>query len=142
MFSVLSLAFRLGTGRLSDLGASFAEASEGILLRGLAQGKSCEAPWAAKQDGGGRRTRTFEVIRRLIYSQLPLPLGTLPRSNPIANPPAEMATEEAMDDVKTKDPITGSRLGAFMAESPRQSQPIRPANKRPHGAQIAIIRNP
>jgi hypothetical protein len=30
--------------------------------------------------GGGRRTRTFEVIRRLIYSQLPLPLGTLPRS--------------------------------------------------------------
>ena len=29
--------------------------------------------------GGGRRTRTFEVIRRLIYSQLPLPLGTLPR---------------------------------------------------------------
>ena len=31
------------------------------------------------KDGGGRRTRTFEVIRRLIYSQLPLPLGTLPR---------------------------------------------------------------
>src|SRR3569623_604249 len=31
-------------------------------------------------DGGGRRTRTFEAIRRLIYSQLPLPLGTLPRS--------------------------------------------------------------
>ncbi len=32
--------------------------------------------------GGGRRTRTFEVIRRLIYSQLPLPLGTLPRLVP------------------------------------------------------------
>ena len=32
--------------------------------------------------GGGRRTRTFEAIRRLIYSQLPLPLGTLPRSTP------------------------------------------------------------
>ncbi len=31
-------------------------------------------------DGGGGRTRTYEVIRRLIYSQLPLPLGTLPRS--------------------------------------------------------------
>src|SRR6185437_7527266 len=41
--------------------------------------QSCEAR-RAKQDGGGRRTRTFEVIRRLIYSQLPLPLGTLPRS--------------------------------------------------------------
>src|SRR6266481_185828 len=30
--------------------------------------------------GGGGRTRTFEAMRRLIYSQLPLPLGTLPRS--------------------------------------------------------------
>jgi hypothetical protein len=29
--------------------------------------------------GGGGRTRTYEAIRRLIYSQLPLPLGTLPR---------------------------------------------------------------
>src|SRR5580700_1213264 len=28
--------------------------------------------------GGGGRTRTYEAIRRLIYSQLPLPLGTLP----------------------------------------------------------------
>ena len=54
--------------------------------------QSCEAH-GAKQDGGGRRTRTFEVIRRLIYSQLPLPLGTLPRLNPIASPPAEMAAD-------------------------------------------------
>src|SRR6266487_6452214 len=29
--------------------------------------------------GGEGRTRTFEAMRRLIYSQLPLPLGTLPR---------------------------------------------------------------
>jgi hypothetical protein len=43
--------------------------------------------------GGGRRTRTFEVIRRLIYSQLPLPLGTLPLLNPIkAYPPRTAAT--------------------------------------------------
>src|SRR6202007_263163 len=41
------------------------------------------------QNGGGRRTRTFEVIRRLIYSQLPLPLGTLPRSNPIKPDPPQ-----------------------------------------------------
>ena len=33
-----------------------------------------------ESDGGGGRTRTYEAIRRLIYSQLPLPLGTLPRS--------------------------------------------------------------
>ena len=32
------------------------------------------------QNGGGGRTRTCEAMRRLIYSQLPLPLGTLPRS--------------------------------------------------------------
>ena len=32
------------------------------------------------QHGGGGRTRTCEAMRRLIYSQLPLPLGTLPRS--------------------------------------------------------------
>ena len=31
--------------------------------------------------GGGGRTRTCEAMRRLIYSQLPLPLGTLPRFN-------------------------------------------------------------
>jgi hypothetical protein len=33
------------------------------------------------QHGGGGRTRTCEAMRRLIYSQLPLPLGTLPRSH-------------------------------------------------------------
>ena len=43
-----------------------------------------------------------------------------------------MATDEAMDDVKTKDPITGSRLGAFMGEAPLQSQP-RPAAKNATG---------
>ena len=58
---------------------SYAEASEGILLWDLA-GFNPAKRRGAKQDGGGRRTRTFEVIRRLIYSQLPLPLGTLPRS--------------------------------------------------------------
>ena len=36
--------------------------------------------WQIFQDGGGGRTRTYEAMRRLIYSQLPLPLGTLPRS--------------------------------------------------------------
>jgi hypothetical protein len=47
-----------------------------------------------------------------------------------------------MDDVKTKDPITGSRLGAFMGESTRQSQPTPAANTGGRGAEIAIIRNP
>ena len=81
----------------------------------------------AQQDGGEGRTRTFEAIRRLIYSQLPLPLGTLPRLNSIANPPAEMAADKAMDDVKTADPMTGCPVGAFMGEAPRQSQPSRTA---------------
>jgi hypothetical protein len=91
--------------------------------------------------GGGRRTRTFEVIRRLIYSQLPLPLGTLPRST-ASQPTRRNGGKKAMDDVKTWDPITGSPVGAFMAESPLQSQPRPAANKRPQGVQIAIIRNP
>src|SRR5271168_3764271 len=51
-------------------------------------------------DGGGRRTRTFEVIRRLIYSQLPLPLGTLPRST-ASEPIRRNGGNKAVDDVKT-----------------------------------------
>ena len=63
-----------------------------------------EAPKGCKSfktlDGGGRRTRTFEVIRRLIYSQLPLPLGTLPRSTPFdLSPPRSGWT--AINDAKT-----------------------------------------
>src|SRR5258705_6429992 len=54
----------------------------------------------AKQDGGGRRTRTFEAIRRLIYSQLPLPLGTLPRPNSIETHPLN-GGGQAMDDANT-----------------------------------------
>src|SRR5271155_796446 len=91
------------------------------------------------QDGGGRRTRTFEVIRRLIYSQLPLPLGTLPRSNPIANPPAEMATEEAMDDVKTKDPITGSRLARLWRNRPGKVNQGAPPLKRRAGLKLPLF---
>src|ERR1019366_7203621 len=51
--------------------------------------------------GGGRRTRTFEVIRRLIYSQLPLPLGTLPRST-ASQPNRRNGGRKATDDVKTE----------------------------------------
>ena len=35
-----------------------------------------------------------------------------------------------MDDVKTLGPITGSPVGAFMGESPRQSQPRQAAKTR------------
>ena len=61
------------TARLRPLGFGVAA----FATRGLAQPKLAERAKA----GGGRRTRTFEAIRRLIYSQLPLPLGTLPRSS-------------------------------------------------------------
>ena len=59
----------------------------GLPSRSSRQQPAC-ARWASARQpslasrakaGGGRRTRTFEVVRRLIYSQLPLPLGTLPR---------------------------------------------------------------
>src|SRR5947208_13990181 len=59
-----------GTGQRSTLGSRPAQALEKI--------------------GGEGRTRTFEAMRRLIYSQLPLPLGTLPLST-TSRPAAEMA---------------------------------------------------
>ena len=41
-----------------------------------------------------------------------------------------------MHDVKTKDPITGSRLRAFMGESTRQSQPRPAANTWAEGLKL------
>ena len=83
----------------------FPDDDRGMACRTMASGPS--------SDGGGRRTRTFEAIRRLIYSQLPLPLGTLPRLNLIANPPAEMATDRPWMTLK---PGTdgGLPVGRFM----------------------------
>ena len=46
------------------------------------------------QNGGGGRTRTCEAMRRLIYSQLPLPLGTLP---PLDGSPIRPLDEPATD---------------------------------------------
>ncbi len=54
-------------------------------------------------DGGGGRTRTFEAIRRLIYSQLPLPLGTLPRST-LSAPHHRNGGGTAIDEVETRAP--------------------------------------
>src|SRR6202022_818960 len=111
--------------------------------------QSCQSPgsWKARMQetlgivGGGRRTRTFEVIRRLIYSQLPLPLGTLPRSTPSqAHPPKWRQMRPWMMLKPGTD--GGLPVGRFMGESPRQSHPTPAANAWPEGAQIAIIRNP
>src|SRR4051812_29241383 len=92
--------------------------------------------------GGGRRTRTFEVIRRLIYSQLPLPLGTLPRS--MAFDPAACAGNESRHgDVKTANARRrGWRPAAFMAEGAWQSQPRDLAISAACGLEIARIRVP
>jgi hypothetical protein len=86
-------------------------------------------------DGGGRRTRTFEVIRRLIYSQLPLPLGTLPRSTPSpAHPPKWRQIRPWMMLKPGTD--GGLPVGRFMGESPRQSQPTPAANTWPEGPKL------
>src|ERR1700692_2905898 len=99
MLSRVSQAWEKDTGQLSERLRQYGLRSHGLRTEArLRQGfgghpaslsgrlQSREAH-RAKQDGGGRRTRTFEVIRRLIYSQLPLPLGTLPHLNPIAGHP-------------------------------------------------------
>lgn len=57
------------------------------------------------QNGGGRRTRTFEAIRRLIYSQLPLPLGTLPRMP--SNVTHRIVAGPTVDDIESPGPDTG-----------------------------------
>src|ERR1700733_7135798 len=96
--------------------------------------------WWWKLVGGGRRTRTFEVIRRLIYSQLPLPLGTLPRST-ASEPIRRNGGNKAMDDVKTgrRWRAPGWRVydGRAMPKSTNGGPLIRPF--RP---EIAIIRDP
>src|ERR1019366_4383051 len=80
--------------------------------------------------GGGRRTRTFEVIRRLIYSQLPLPLGTLPRST-ASQPTRRNGGRKATDDVKTGGrwrPPGWARLGRNRTGKATQCRPqTRPA---------------
>src|SRR5438445_10408435 len=122
---------------------SFAKASEGILLRGQA-GCNPAKRLGAKQDGGEGRTRTFEAMRRLIYSQLPLPLGTLPPARRHRNPKSRPAmSDQPLRREDRGDPVTGgSQSGAFMGEAAGQSQPTRSANWHAFAAQIAIIRNP
>src|SRR5205823_6914285 len=92
---------------------SFAKASEGILLRGQA-GCNPAKRLGAKQDGGGGRTRTFEAMRRLIYSQLPLPLGTLPQAQPASE--SEIALPAMSDQPLRRedrgDLFTGARSRA------------------------------
>jgi hypothetical protein len=62
-------------------------------------------------------------MRRLIYSQLPLPLGTLPRFDGITRPPQTWGTQ-CRGDVKTaKSLLEGVAAGAFMREAVGQSQP-------------------
>ncbi len=69
---------------------------------------------SVKQDGGGGRTRTCEAMRRLIYSQLPLPLGTLPRStafNPLGNRPKRPPTDQPWRGKTTKTREKGFAAG-------------------------------
>jgi hypothetical protein len=54
---------------------------------------------ASRAKAGGRgRTRTYEAMRRLIYSQLPLPLGTLSRPNSVGRHPRLVAADRPYDD--------------------------------------------
>ena len=81
-------------------------------------------------------------MRRLIYSQLPLPLGTLPRS--MARDPAACAGNELRHgNVKTANPDDGDGgRPRFMGEGAWQSQPRDLANPAPDGLEIARIRDP
>ena len=77
------------------------------------------------KDGGGGRTRTCEAMRRLIYSQLPLPLGTLPRRHGIDGLPRTAALRPTglWRRQGRGARLAGCAAGAFMGEPGRQSQP-------------------
>ena len=94
------------------------------------------------QVGGGGRTRTCEAMRRLIYSQLPLPLGTLPRSTAAQSGRTLPADRRRPWNVKAATARMGARPGAFMGDAVGQSQPRRTAKIVTLGAQIAIFRDP
>jgi hypothetical protein len=79
-------------------------------------------------NGGGGRTRTYEAMRRLIYSQLPLPLGTLPRSTALRS--ASLTGDRSAMERKTAAVRQRTAVGAFMGEAPCQSQPSEFANLR------------
>src|SRR5215472_16558684 len=89
--------------------------------------------------GGGGRTRTYEVIRRLIYSQLPLPLGTPPRSTAESAKPSQGAADMPWTREDRDGNRHGSRPGAFMTEAPCQSQPMESAQGRPRQPKLPLF---
>src|SRR5262245_12191492 len=101
---------------------------------------------AHSSDGGGGRTRTCEVVRRLIYSQLPLPLGTLPRPNSVSNSSARGGGgQNHRYGAGPASPGNGARSGAFMGKRTRKVNQVEPPKrcpKRSKPSEIARIRNP
>src|SRR3954463_11215196 len=83
--------------------------------------------------GGEGRTRTFEAMRRLIYSQLPLPLGTLPL-NSIENPPAELAEARSRMTLKPETPMTGAQLARLWGKHPGKVNQCRPLKRAGFGS--------
>src|SRR4051794_21846314 len=95
----------------------------------------------AKQDGGEGRTRTFEAMRRLIYSQLPLPLGTLPLSQH-RDPSAETAEIRPWMTLKPRTRSRAPDWARLWGKHHGKVNQRRQLNTGHWGAQIAIIRNP
>src|SRR6202158_2056279 len=91
--------------------------------------------WWGKKDSNLRSHKTADL------QSAPFATRDTPPLNSIATHPPKWRQRRPWMTLKPKDPITGSRLGAFMGETPRQSQPT-PAVNTASGAQIAIIRNP
>src|SRR5579871_1860831 len=61
--------------------------------------------------GGEGRTRTFEAMRRLIYSQLPLPLGTLPHLSLVASSAAADSGHQPVDDAENRKTLISAPVG-------------------------------
>src|ERR1700745_1500344 len=92
----------------------------------------------AKKDGGGGRTRTCEAMRRLIYSQLPLPLGTLPRSTAVyPRSPRRAPTDQPWRGKDRDNPALSRARGPARLWAKRPGK----VNRRPRSKWVVFDRN-
>ena len=98
--------------------------------------QSCEAPW---REAGwwGRKDSNLRSHKTADLQSAPFATRDTSPLNSITTRPGMAETRPWMT-LKPGGPITGSPVGAFMAESALQSQPTAAANRRPEGLKLPL----
>jgi hypothetical protein len=98
--------------------------------------QSCEAPW---REAGwwGRKDSNLRSHKTADLQSAPFATRDTSPLNSITTRPGMAETRPWMT-LKPRDPITGSPVAAFMAESTLQSQPTGAANPRPPGLKLPL----